>query len=74
VHLVDAGLSTHDALLAATLTAAKVCGLDQIIGSVEVGKQADLLVLDGDPLTDIAAIVDRAKIKLVMQAGQIVGA
>jgi imidazolonepropionase-like amidohydrolase len=73
VHLVNAGLSTHQALLAGTLLAAKACGLDHTVGSIEVGKQADLLVLDGDPLTDVASIVDRNRIKLVMRAGQIVG-
>ena len=71
LHLVDAGLSSHDALLAGTLRAAEVCGLDQSIGTVEVGKQADLLVLDADPLRNLEAIIDPSNIKFVILAGQI---
>jgi imidazolonepropionase-like amidohydrolase len=73
VHLAEAGLTTGEALLAGTLLAARACGLDQTLGSVEVGKQADLVVLDGNPLTDLTSVVDRNRIKLVMRAGRIVG-
>jgi imidazolonepropionase-like amidohydrolase len=73
VHLAEAGLTTGEALLAGTLLAARACGLDQTLGSVEVGKQADLVVLDGNPLTDLTSVVDRNRIKFVMRAGRIVG-
>lgn len=53
-HLVRAGLAPADVLRAATINAARYAGLDHSSGSIEVGKRADLLLLDGDPLADIA--------------------
>jgi imidazolonepropionase-like amidohydrolase len=46
------GLTPDQALTAATATAARALGLDHHIGTVEPGKRADLLVLDGDPRED----------------------
>lgn len=47
------GLSPLETLRAATMTAAGALGLDQDIGSLEIGKVADLIVLDKNPLDDI---------------------
>jgi imidazolonepropionase-like amidohydrolase len=47
------GLTAHQALRLATLGNARGLGMDQEIGSIEVGKIADMVVLDGDPLADI---------------------
>lgn len=52
--LVKAGLTPLEALQAATLNAAKCLGLSDAYGTVEKGKVADLLLLDADPLADIA--------------------
>ncbi|MPZ99903.1 MAG: amidohydrolase family protein [Dehalococcoidia bacterium] len=54
--LVEAGIGTSDVLQAATRVAAEVLWRGDELGTLEVGKRADLLVLDGDPLADIAAI------------------
>lgn len=47
------GMSNHDALRAATCLGAEIIGLGRDLGTVEVGKLADLVVLDADPLEDI---------------------
>ena len=69
--LVECGLPPLDAVRAATLNNAKALGIDSDYGTVEPGKVADLLVVDGDPETDISAI---SNVHIVMQDGrQIVG-
>lgn len=54
--LVQAGLSPGDALRATTLTAAEMLGLEAVSGTIEKGKQADLVLLEADPLRDIANV------------------
>jgi len=51
--LVEAGLNPVDALRAATIGPAEFLGLSEGAGSIAVGKRADLLLLDGNPLADI---------------------
>ena len=50
---VQAGFTPMEALQAATIVPARVLKLDKQLGTVEVGKHADMLLLDGDPLADI---------------------
>jgi imidazolonepropionase-like amidohydrolase len=53
VHLARlAGLTPMESLQAVTRNAARLCGLGEVVGSVVAGKDADLLLLDGDPLAD----------------------
>ncbi len=54
--LGEAGLSNLDAIAAATTVPARMLGLDAETGTVEVGKLADLLVVDGDPAIDLRAL------------------
>ncbi|HUG07592.1 MAG TPA: amidohydrolase family protein [Acidimicrobiia bacterium] len=68
--LVEAGMSPADALMAATSTAAYALGLDDLIGTVEPGKLADLVVVDGDPVEDVGVLVDAGRIHLVIQSGE----
>jgi imidazolonepropionase-like amidohydrolase len=51
--LVAAGLTPADAIRAATGGAARILGAEKDLGSIEVGKWADLILLDADPLADI---------------------
>jgi imidazolonepropionase-like amidohydrolase len=64
--LAACGMDAAIALRAGTLDAAAAMGLDREIGSVEVGKLADLLVVDGDPLVDLAAL---ANVEVVFLGG-----
>ena len=68
--LVDRGMSNAQAIQAATGWAAECVGLDNDIGTLESGKFADLIVLDGDPLRDIGLLRDQEKIKLVLKGGE----
>ena len=61
-----AGIPAMDALRAATAVPAKVMKLDQSVGTIEVGKMADLIVLDGNPLDAIRNI---ERVRLVMKGG-----
>ena len=67
--LVQAGLAPADALRAATRTAAEAVGLSDEIGTIEAGKVADLVAVDGDPTADIGAV---SRVLAVYQAGNLV--
>lgn len=54
--LVSCGMSRSEALSAATYRSAQILGMEDEIGSIEEGKIADLLVLEGDPVSDLAAL------------------
>ena len=69
--LVEAGMAPMQALVAATGWAAGCLGLEDSIGTVETGKLADLVVVDGDPLADIAILQDKDRIRLVMKEGKV---
>ena len=66
--LVSAGIAPLDVLTIATRNAAEALGILEVSGTVEVGKQADLLVLDSDPLEDISHTTD---VVHVVQAGRL---
>jgi imidazolonepropionase-like amidohydrolase len=51
--LHEHGLGTMDAIIAGTATGARLLGVDAETGSIGVGKSADLVLVDGDPLTDL---------------------
>ena len=67
--LHDHGASPMAAIKAATSAAARLLGLDAEIGTVAPGKRADLVLVDGDPLADLARLEAP---RLVMQAGRVV--
>jgi len=53
----------------ATRTGAEICGTDHEVGTLETGKLADILVVDGDVIADIAVLQDRSRLLAVMQNG-----
>ncbi|MEJ0032328.1 MAG: amidohydrolase family protein [Bacteroidota bacterium] len=63
-----AGIPNADVLRAATLTSAKVAGKENEFGTVEVGKRANLILIDGDPLTNISSI---RKVELTIKNGNL---
>jgi imidazolonepropionase-like amidohydrolase len=72
VRLVEAGLPASDALVAATAGGAFALGLLDHLGTVESGKLADLVAVNGDPLADPRVLCDRDNIRLVIRLGSVV--
>lgn len=66
--LVDSGLPPLAAIQSATINAASMLGLESEIGSIEVGKVADILIVDGNP---VAKISDLHNLKWVIKGGEI---
>jgi imidazolonepropionase-like amidohydrolase len=65
--MVKFGMSPTEALMAATVNAADLLGLSDEIGTIEVGKSADLIALPGDPLLDLSLL---KRVRAVIQAGR----
>lgn len=63
-----AGICEMDTIVAATKTGAEMLKVDHITGTLEVGKSADLLVIDGNPLENIRAIAV-SNMKVIMKEG-----
>jgi imidazolonepropionase-like amidohydrolase len=61
-----------NALVATTKTNAELLRLEDQIGTVEIGKQADLIVIDGDPIDDITVFSRPATLRVIMQGGRFV--
>lgn len=64
--MVEVGMPTEQAFLSGTREAAKALGLEDRIGTVEPGKEADLLLVDGDPTQDLRAL---ERVAAVFRAG-----
>ena len=71
-HLVEMGLSPQEAIRVATLDSARLLKLDDCIGSLDEDKNADLVVVDGNPMEDVAALRAHEKIRRVVLNGQTV--
>ena len=65
-------LGAHEAIISATRINAELFGLADEIGTVEVGKRADLVLLEGQPLDDIEALADPARVPVVLRDGEVV--
>ncbi len=65
-------LGPHKAIVSATRTNARLFGLEDRIGTVAVGKDADLILVAGEPLDRIEVLADPAAIPWVMQGGVVV--
>jgi len=67
--MVKYGMPPAEALKAATVNAADLLGLAQEIGTIETGKSADIIAVDGDPLTDVTVL---KQVDFVMARGEVV--
>jgi imidazolonepropionase-like amidohydrolase len=70
-YLVEAGMSPMQAIQAGTGWAAECLGLEREVGTVQPGRLADLVVVDGDPLGRITLLQEIERIKLVLKGGEI---
>jgi imidazolonepropionase-like amidohydrolase len=70
--MVALGMSPMEAILASTSAAARLIGLETQIGAIAPGKEADLLLIEGNPLRRIDVLRDRRRLVGVMQAGRFV--
>ena len=68
--MVENGMTTMQAIVASTRNAARLLHLDKHIGTLEVGKLADVIVVKGDILGDISKIVDQTNVQLVLKGGR----
>lgn len=70
--MVALGMTPMEAILSATRFAAQLLGIENTVGTLEPGKQADLLMVKGNPLNKIGLLKDRDRIMGVIQGGRIV--
>ena len=67
--LKEAGLTNMQIIVASTKHGAEICSIEKEVGTVEIGKKADLLVVEGNPLEDLSCI---SNVKIVIKDGVIV--
>ena len=65
-YMIEAGMKPMDAIKSATINAADLLGQKEMLGSIEVNKLADIVAVDGDPLTDAKVF---GKVVFVMKDG-----
>jgi imidazolonepropionase-like amidohydrolase len=68
---VKLGMTPMDAILSATRNGARALKMEKDLGTVEAGKFADILAVDGDPLKNIAVLQEKKNIQIVMKEGRV---
>ncbi|MCP4895813.1 MAG: amidohydrolase family protein [bacterium] len=68
-YMRQAGMMPMQIIVSATRNGAKVCNLEHEIGTLEAGKMADLIVVDGDPIADLEAL---SSVVMVIHGGHVI--
>ena len=68
-YMVNYGMPPIETIQAATISTAKLLGIDSILGSIEVGKVADIIAVNGNPLKNIN---NMENVSFVMKAGKVI--
>jgi len=68
---VKLGMKPMDAILTATRNAAQALKMEKDLGTIEAGKLADIIAVDGDPLKNIRCLQEKKNIRIVMKEGRI---
>ena len=71
-YVKGAGIPALDVIGWATRNGAEMLGMKDDLGTIEAGKLADLLVVNGDPVRDIAVLQDRKNLDVIMKGGKFV--
>lgn len=69
--MVRAGMTPMESIRAGTINAAAVMGMEDTLGSLTPGKLADVVIVDGDPLSDIFCLTHADHVKMVIKDGKI---
>ena len=67
-YMMEAGMPAMEAIKSATISAATLLGVENILGTIEKGKLADIIAVEGDPVKDILVM---GKVVFVMKDGKI---
>jgi imidazolonepropionase-like amidohydrolase len=70
--MVANGMSPMQAIMSATSVPSRLLGLATDLGTLEAGKLADVIAVEGDPLADVSVLADVSRIRLVVRGGEIV--
>jgi imidazolonepropionase-like amidohydrolase len=68
--MVEGGMTPMQAIVATTRTAAECSRISHLTGTLEAGKRADILGVDGDPLQDISVVQHKEKLALIIKDGR----
>jgi imidazolonepropionase-like amidohydrolase len=66
--MIEAGMLPMESIKAATVAAAELLGISDKVGSIEKGKLADIIAVEGDPIQDIKVM---GKVQFVMKEGKV---
>ena len=69
--LVGCGLTPHEAIVAATRNTAAALGLGDRLGTLEPGRLADCVVVDGNPLADAGVLASGDAVVMVLKEGRV---